>query len=67
MSEAENEAGALYGKLRLTAVLEKLPRDASAAATLAAVRADLDAFIGAAEPSDDVTLLVMRWLGARGS
>jgi len=31
---------------------------------LAAVRADVGRFVGAAEPSDDLTLICLRWNGA---
>jgi serine phosphatase RsbU (regulator of sigma subunit) len=63
IAEAENPAGALYGKERLAQCLVRLPADASAAAAVAAVRADVDAFVAGAPASDDLTLLVLRWLG----
>ena len=66
ITEANDLAGALYGKQRLTQALQPLPPSATAQDTLAAVRADVAAFIGAAEPSDDLTVLVIRWLGKAG-
>jgi serine phosphatase RsbU (regulator of sigma subunit)/CHASE2 domain-containing sensor protein len=63
IAEAEDRAAALYGKERLAQCLKRLPAGASAAAAVAAVRADVDAFVAGAPASDDLTLLVLRWLG----
>jgi serine phosphatase RsbU (regulator of sigma subunit)/CHASE2 domain-containing sensor protein len=63
VTEAANAAGELYGRKRLEALLARVPREASADDLLREILADLRAFVGAAEPSDDVTLLVVRWLG----
>jgi serine phosphatase RsbU (regulator of sigma subunit) len=63
VTEAMNESGALYGAARLRAVLQALPQDIAPAALLAAVRADVARFVGSAEPSDDLTLLCVRWNG----
>lgn len=67
VTEAMNEADELYGAVRLRAVLEALPQDVSPDRLLAAVRADVSRFVGAAEPSDDLTLLCVRWAGAAGA
>jgi serine phosphatase RsbU (regulator of sigma subunit) len=64
VTEAMNAAGQLYGAGRLQAVLHSLPADVEADAMLAAVRADVARFVGGAEPSDDLTLLCLRWRGA---
>jgi len=64
VTEAMNAAGELYGVGRLDAVLRALPQDSTPAALLAAVRADVARFVGAAEPSDDLTMLCVRWNGA---
>ena len=64
VTEAMNEAGELYGAARLQRVLAALPADATPSQVLAAVRADVGRFVGAAEPSDDLTLLCVRWSGA---
>lgn len=64
VTEAMNASGELYGAARLKAVLELLPPQASPAEMLAAVRADVGRFVGDAEPSDDLTLLCLRWRGA---
>ncbi|MCC7081437.1 MAG: CHASE2 domain-containing protein [Burkholderiales bacterium] len=63
IAEAENAAGALYGKERLAQCLRRLPAGTSAAAVVQAVRADVGAFVAGAPASDDLTLLVLRWLG----
>ena len=64
VTEAMNEAGALYGAARLQKVLAKLPDAVTPTELLAAVRADVGRFVGSAEPSDDLTLLCLRWNGA---
>jgi serine phosphatase RsbU (regulator of sigma subunit) len=63
VTEAMNGAGALYGVARLKAVLQSLAEGVAPANLLAAVRADVSRFVGAAEPSDDLTLLCLRWNG----
>lgn len=63
VTEAMNTAGELYGAARLQAVLEGLPASIGPSELLAAVRADVSRFVGAAEASDDLTLLCMRWNG----
>ncbi len=64
VTEAMNAAGELYGAARLRAVLDALPAAAGPGELLAAVRADVGRFVGAAEASDDLTLLCVRWNGA---
>lgn len=64
VTEAMNQAGELYGAARLRNVLEALPTEIGPSELLAAVRADVGRFVGAAEPSDDLTLLCVRWTGA---
>jgi len=63
VTEAANTAGELYGRKRLDALLARVQRDATANDLLREILADLREFVGSAEPSDDVTLLVVRWLG----
>jgi serine phosphatase RsbU (regulator of sigma subunit) len=63
VTEAANAAGELYGRSRLNALLARVPPDATADDLLRAILDDLRGFVGSAEPSDDVTLLVVRWLG----
>jgi serine phosphatase RsbU (regulator of sigma subunit) len=61
VTEAMNAAGELYGAARLRTVLESLPRSADPQAVLATVRVDVGRFVGSAEPSDDLTLMCLRW------
>jgi adenylate cyclase len=63
VTEAMNGAGELYGAARLRAVLDALPPGIGPSELLAAVRADVGRFVGTAEPSDDLTLLCVRWAG----
>jgi serine phosphatase RsbU (regulator of sigma subunit)/CHASE2 domain-containing sensor protein len=67
VSEAEDASGAQFGKERLARCLAALPADAPAKATLAAIRRDIDAFVGGAPVSDDLALVVWRWLGTADS
>lgn len=64
VTEAMNASGELYGAARLQAVLDTLPPSIDPGELLAAVRADVGRFVGAAEASDDLTLLCVRWKGA---
>ncbi|ELX08803.1 putative chase2 sensor protein [Janthinobacterium sp. HH01] len=65
INEAMDEAGNLYGNERLDRLLAALPATAAAtpAAVVRAVRDDVRLHVGQAEPSDDLTLLVLRWDG----
>jgi len=65
INEAMDEAGNLYGNERLDRLLAALPATAAAtpAAVVQAVRDDVRLHVGKAEPSDDLTLLVLRWDG----
>lgn len=63
VTEAMNPLGELYGAKRLTAVLQAVPEQAMPSEVLAAVRAEVRAFVGTAVPSDDLTLLCVRWNG----
>ncbi|MCC6534276.1 MAG: CHASE2 domain-containing protein [Burkholderiales bacterium] len=65
VSEAEDPAGGQYGKERLLRCLTRLPPDTSAQAALAAIHADVTRFVAGAPASDDLTLVVLRWLGSR--
>jgi serine phosphatase RsbU (regulator of sigma subunit)/CHASE2 domain-containing sensor protein len=63
VTEAQNGAGELYGVSRLEALLARLDPQTGAAAVIEAIRADVAAFVAGAEASDDLTALVLRWLG----
>lgn len=59
VTEARSADGSFYGEDRYRALLASLA-GASAAAIVNAIALDVAAFRGAAEPSDDLTLLVVR-------
>ena len=59
MTEARSADGAFYGEDRYRALLVRLAGSTAGEIT-AAVLADVAAFRGSAEPSDDLTLLVVR-------
>ena len=65
LTEAEATTGEQFGESRLEALLEEVrARDGAEVATAA-----MDAvatFRGAAEPTDDLTLLVLRWTPGAG-
>ncbi len=61
IGEAMNEAGNLYGNARLDSLLTSAGGDP--AAIVQSVRDDVRLHVGAAEASDDLTLLVLRWNG----
>lgn len=61
ISEAMNAGGEAYGSERLLHVLKAASACASPADVVQRVQADLAAFVGEAEASDDMTLLVLRW------
>lgn len=75
ITEATNLQGLLYGSERLQAALQTaLPMALQASpaqpglanAIVKAVYSDLTQFVGGAEPSDDITTLVLRWNGPNG-
>ena len=61
VTEAFNETDQLYGEDRLDRRVGALPAEASAAEILRGVVADVAAFAGAREQSDDITMLVLRY------
>lgn len=62
--DARRPDGETYGRERLAAVLARLAAEgASAQGVVHAVATDVAAFAADAEPADDVTILVLRWLG----
>jgi adenylate cyclase len=63
VAEAQNAAGELYGAQRVEKVLSGLGEAASARDVVQALQADVLAYAGSAEPADDLTILVLRWLG----
>ncbi|CAN7340311.1 CHASE2 domain-containing protein [Pseudoduganella sp. LjRoot289] len=63
ISEAMDEEGGQYGMARLDALLAR-GHGLHPQAIVAATREDVRIHVGAAEPWDDLTLLVVRWNGA---
>ncbi|HVN34412.1 MAG TPA: CHASE2 domain-containing protein [Casimicrobiaceae bacterium] len=67
VTEAVDPGGKLYGGERVRQFLERaVTTNATAGSLVAALRADVDAFGAGAEVADDLTVLVLRWNGARG-
>lgn len=66
VTEAQNAAGELYGKDRLAACLAGLPDGCSANDAMSAIQADVARFVAGAAAADDLTLLVLRWMGTPG-
>jgi serine phosphatase RsbU (regulator of sigma subunit) len=67
VAEAQNLDGGFYGRARLRDVISLRGRTATARALIDAVRIDVEAFVAAAEPADDLTILVLRWIGPHRS
>ncbi len=65
--DAQNPQGARYGSRRLQTLLVGLADEQrTAPAVLDAVSADVREFAAGAEAPDDLTVLVVRWMGPRG-
>jgi CHASE2 domain-containing sensor protein/serine phosphatase RsbU (regulator of sigma subunit) len=64
ITEAMNVNKDLYSMERVEAALHKVTPEQRPNAFVIALREDVRTFVGNAEPSDDMTLLVLRWLGA---
>jgi len=64
--DARRADGEAYGRGRLEAVLSRLAAEGtSAQGVVHALGTDVAGFAAEAEPADDVTILVLRWLGPR--
>jgi sigma-B regulation protein RsbU (phosphoserine phosphatase) len=63
VTEATNEAEDLYSDERLPETLRGAAAGLDAQALVDLVRADVKNFVAGAEPSDDITLLALTWLG----
>lgn len=64
VTEAQNAAGELYGKERLVECLAALPVAAPATQAMTAIQDDVARFVAGAAAADDLTLLVLRWMGS---
>lgn len=66
LTEAENAAGQFFGQDRLAAVVRELARqNRTAAEILQAIGRAVNAFIGDVPPFDDMTIVVVRYTGAK--
>ena len=66
VGDARNPGDELYGARRVEATLSRIAlARPSAHAVVESLRADVTAFAAGAEPADDLTVLALRWNGAR--
>ncbi len=63
VTEALNEAQELYSEARLQTALNRAPGNASAEEILAFLQEDIRAYVGNAEPSDDITMMCFLYQG----
>lgn len=63
VAEAMNPAGELFGRDRLVRLLATMPAGLAAAERVSAISGEVRRFSAGAEMADDVTILVVRWLG----
>ena len=64
ITEAMTREGAVMGRARASEVLMALPVGLPASAVIKALHDAVDAYVAGAEPSDDLTILTVRWHGA---
>ena len=64
VTEAMTGAGVLIGRGAVERILAAMPQGASAHDITTALRAAIATFVAGAEPSDDLTILTLRWRGA---
>ncbi len=67
ITEAMNTNGELYGKIRLTKLLERKALLLSPSGIADLLHDDVNNFVGEAEQSDDLTLLIVRWCGRQAT
>jgi len=63
ITEAMNAFGEQYGRERVTSLLERESTGLSASALVSRLRDDVRTFVGDAEQSDDLVVLIVRWPG----
>jgi serine phosphatase RsbU (regulator of sigma subunit) len=61
--DSRNAAGERYGGGRFHELLRSLSDAPTAPSVVESITSDVAAFVGGAEPSDDITVLAMRWAG----
>jgi len=64
ITEAMTADGEVMGRTRAEEILAGLPADVSAGAATGALHDAANAFVAGAEPSDDLTILSVRWRGS---
>ena len=64
-TEAMNRSREFFGLERLRASLSWVPEDAAPSDVVRRVRDDVQRFADGAEPADDITLMALRWDGAK--
>lgn len=65
ITEAYNPREELYGKMRLTSALSQASAADSAKAVVESLYQSVQQFSAGAEPSDDLTILTVRWSGGK--
>ena len=63
ITEAMDREGALFGSARLRQALASLPAQPSVRDITAQVRGHVGQFVAEAEPSDDLAILALHWIG----
>ena len=63
VTEAMTGAGVLIGRAAVERILAAMPQGATAREITTALRAAVTQFVNGAEPSDDLTILTLRWKG----
>lgn len=63
ITEAANSSQILFGRERLIPALAEAPHSADAAEMMELACKSVHTFVADAEPSDDLTIMVIRWLG----
>ncbi|MBC7834286.1 MAG: serine/threonine-protein phosphatase [Phycisphaerales bacterium] len=61
ITEARSPTGEFFGTGRLDCLLRELPKDATPSMAVHAIEQAIQRFAGVGAPSDDQTLLVVRW------
>src|SRR5208282_856577 len=67
VTEAQNADGEFYGRPRLQDMISLRGGAKTARALIGALYSDVETFVAGAEPADDFTILVLRWLGPHAS
>jgi len=66
-TEAMNPQREFFGVERLRTSLSWMPEDAEPAELIRRLRDDIGRFAAGAEAADDITLLVLRWMGTEAA